>query len=124
MEKNLDLSFASEYDLSVDKDRDLDASIHAVYLSGCTEYNYDFTLYTGATLTVKNSSGTIVQTFDTDDGSIVLGLGGIFTLIKTAAQMDTVRAGCYRYDMYLRSSTYAKRAFLTGEITYIQNISN
>ena len=39
-------------------------------------------------------------------------------------EMNTVRAGCYRYDMYLSNHIYAKRGFLRGKITYTQNISN
>lgn len=124
MEKSVDLSFAAEYDLVFDKDKTLDVSISCTYFSGCTEYSYDFTPYTGATLTVKNESGTIVQTFTTIDGSIVLGVGGVFKLVKTAAQMDVPRAGtCYNYDMYLSSSTFPKRAFLRGKATYKQDYS-
>lgn len=73
---------------------------------------------------VKNDSGTIVQTFTTLDGSIVLGIGGVFKLVKTDVEMNFVRSGIYHYDMYLSSSTYPKRAFLTGKITYNQNYAN
>ena len=124
MEKTLDLSMSAEYDLIVDRDKTLNSSISCTYFSGETEYSYDFTFYTGATLTVKNNSGTIVQTFLTSDGSIVLQVGGVFKLIKTYTEMNTVRSGEYRYDMYLSNATYPKRAFLRGDITYIQNISN
>jgi hypothetical protein len=124
MEKLLDLSLSAEYDLIVDKNKSLSVSVSCTYFSGNTEYNYDLTLYTGATLTVKNDSGTIVQTFSTSDGSIVLQAGGIFKLVKTYVEMNTVRSGEYNYDMYLSNTTYPKRAFLRGKITYIQNISN
>lgn len=127
MEKLLDLSMSAEYDLVVDKNKSLSVSVSCTYFSGCTEYAYDFTPYTGATLTVKNDAGTIVQTFSTTDGSIVFVAptnAGVFKLVKTDVEMNTVRAGCYRYDMYLSNSTYPKRAFLRGKITYIQNISN
>jgi hypothetical protein len=124
MEKFIDLSMSTEYNLQVDKDRSLNSSIYCTYFSGCTEYNYDFTFYSGATLTVKNDSGTIVQTFSTLDGSIVLGVGGVFNLVKTSDEMNIVRAGNYNYDMYLSNATYPKRAFLRGKISYVQNISN
>jgi hypothetical protein len=124
MENTLDLSQSTKYDLIVEKDRTLSSSIYCTYYSGGTEYNYDLTPYTGATLVVKNASGTIIQTFNTSDGSITLGIGGLFKLIKSAEEMDTVRAGEYSYDMYLSSSTYPKRAFLRGKITYVQNTSN
>lgn len=124
MEKTLDLSMSSEYDLIVDRDKTLNVAVYCTYLSGNTEYNFDFTFYTGATLTVKNNSGTIIQTFNTTDGSIDLQVGGVFKLIKTADEMGTVRSGQYRYDMYLINATYPKRAFLDGDITYNQNIGN
>lgn len=124
MEKLVDLSLSAEYDLIVDKDKTLNVSVMCTYFSGCTEYNYDLTPYTGATITVKNDSGTIVQNFSTTDGSIVLGVGGVFKLIKTAEEMDKVRSGVYHYDMFLSNHSFPKRAFLRGKITYIQNISN
>lgn len=124
MEKQLDLSMSAEYDLIVDKDKTLNVAVSCTYFSGSTEYSFDFTSYTGATLTVKNKSGTILQTFSTTDGSIDLQVGGIFKLIKSYTEMNTVRSGKYDYDMYLSNSTYPKRAFLRGKITYIQNISN
>jgi len=124
MDKELDLSMVTEYDLIVSKDRTLNSSIYATYLSGTTEYAYDFTLYSGATMVVKNNSGTIVQTFSTTDGSIVLQAGGVFKLVKTAEEMNTVRSGEYNYDMYLINAEYPKRAFLRGQITYLQNTAN
>lgn len=124
MEKFLDLSLSAVYDIELDKNKSLNVSVSCTYFSGSTEYNYDLTIYTGATLTVKNDSGTIVQTFSTSDGSIVLQVGGIFKLVKTDVEMNAVRAGKYHYDMYLSNSTFPKRGFLRGSITYIQNISN
>jgi hypothetical protein len=124
MEKLLDLSLAAVYDIYVDKDKTLNVSISTTYFSGCTEYSYDFTPYTGATLVVKNQSGTIVQTFSTTDGSILLDVGGVFKLIKTDTEMNVVRAGCYKYDMYLSSATFPKRAFLSGDYIINQNVAN
>ena len=123
-EKLLDLSLSAEYNLVVDKNKSLSVSVSCTYFSGVTEYNYDLTIYTGATLTVKNDSGTIVQSFNTTDGSILLQVGGVFKLVKTDVEMNTVRSGEYHYDMFLTNSQYSKRAFLRGKITYIQNIAN
>jgi len=123
MEKQVDLALSSEYDLIVDKDRTLNRNIYCWYLSGCTEYEFNFSPYSGATMTVKNSSGTIVQSFSTTDGSIVLQAGGLLKLYKTAEEMDKVRSGEYRYDLFLTGSQYPKRAFLRGKINYLQNIA-
>ena len=125
MIQTLDLSSASEYDLIVSKDRTLNCSITCTYIDATGNTNYfDFSSYTGATLVIKNNAGTILMTFSVIDGSILLQSNGIFKLIKSSNLMDTVRAGCYNYDMYLSSSTYQKRGFLTGKITFIQNIAN
>jgi len=127
MEQQLDLSTASEYDLTVSKDRTLNTNITCTYIdtTGTTQY-FDFGAsgYTGATLMVKNQAGTILMQFNTSGGSITLGSNGVFNLKKTAVEMDAVRAGTYNYDMYLSSATFPKRAFLRGHITFIQNISN
>jgi len=122
MEKNLDLSYAAEYDLYFDKNKTLDVLVSCTYFSGCTEYSYDFTVWSAATITIKNDAGITVQTFSTSDGSIELQVGGVFRLLKTAAQMN-IRSGCYNYDMYLSSATFPKRAFLTGKAIYNEDYS-
>lgn len=125
MEKTLDLSYYSEYDLLVAKDRTLNVIITCTYIdSGGTEQYFDFSSYSGATLVVKNVSGTILMAFNTTDGSIVLGSNGSLKLAKTALEMDAIRAGCYQYDMYISNAIYPKRAFLRGSITWIQNTAN
>lgn len=127
MDKLLDLSTSVEYDLIACKDRTLNTNITCTYLNttGGTEYfQFGSSGYTGATLVIKNTAGTILMTFSTTDGSITLGSNGVFNLTKTSAEMDTIRAGCYPYDMYLSSPTFPKRAFLRGKITFIQNIAN
>jgi hypothetical protein len=123
MEKIVDLALSSEYNLIVDRDRTLNRNIYCWYLSGCTEYEFDFWPYSGATMTVKNSSGTVVQQFSTTDGSITLQSGGLLKLYKSANDMDKVRSGEYRYDLFLTGSQIEKRAFLRGSITYLQNIA-
>lgn len=123
MQNELDLFTASVYDIEVGKNRTLDMRITCTYLSGDTTMYFDFSTYSGATLTVKNASGTILMTFSTTDGSIVLLPDGIFSLNKTDEEMDKIRAGCYNYDMILQKDG-GKRAFLYGKITWIQNITN
>jgi hypothetical protein len=127
MDNTLDLFTASVYDIEVGKDRTLQSNITCTYLdtTGGTQF-FDFASsgYTGATLVVKNAQGTILMTFSTSDNSIILGSLGVFTLSKTSAEMDVIRAGQYNYDMYLSSIVLPKRAFLYGKITFIQNIAN
>jgi hypothetical protein len=128
MEKTLDLAMSTEYDLVFDRSRTLKHTLYCFFYTGNTcsvEYPFDFNNYTGATMTVKNTSGTIVQIFSTSDGSISFGSGGKLIFSKTAEEMALVRAGnCYVYDLYLSSSSYPKRAFLIGQINYVQNIGS
>ena len=125
MDKTLELFLSAEYNLEVDKDRTLNSELYCYYYSGDTEteLNYDFTFYTGATMSVKNNSGTQVMLFSTDDGSITLGVGGVLTLTKTGEEMNKVRSGVYKYDIYLSSAAWPKRGFLRGDITFYQNIA-
>jgi hypothetical protein len=123
--QSLDLSLSSEYDLLADKDRSLNAIVNATFISGNTEVPFYFSGYTGATLTVKNQQGTILQVYSTIDNSIILSsTGNTFQLIKSFADMNAVRAGTYLYDMYLSNALLPRRAFLWGKITYRQNIGN
>lgn len=122
----LDLCQDSVFNLTINKQRTLDVNIAAYYFSGDTEMEFDFSSYTGATLQVRTKPDApfVVLEFDTDDGSIVLpASGGTFNLNKTATQLSIVRAGEYHYDMYLKSSAYPKRAFLSGIFTINNRIT-
>jgi hypothetical protein len=124
----LDLRQSTSYDMMINKNRTLKASIACVYYTGTTtqtEVDFSFAGYTGATLNVKrnsNSSQTILD-FDTDDGSIILSIGNTFQLIKTAAELQVLLTGEFKYDMYLKSASYPKRAFLSGKFIIIDTIT-
>ena len=124
MSTELDLSFASEYDLICDKDRILNVLINCTYLNAGVVTNFDFTPYTFATLVVKNAQGTIMMVFSTDDGSIELQANGILKLYKTPEEMNGIRSGSYNYDMYISSNDLPKRGFLRGKISFNQNTAN
>ena len=113
----LDIRQDSIYDMLVNRNRTLDQTFNAYFTSGDTEYNFDFSVYTGATMEVRKQFGSTFTalTFSTDDSSIVLGLDGEFKLVKSAADLQKVRAGDYIYDMYLTSTSTPKRAFLSGD---------
>ena len=124
--QNLDIRQDSQYNLILNKQRTLNTNITATYISGGTEYEFDFSSYSAATLQCRRKPDApfVVLQFNTTDGSIVLpATGGTFQLIKTDTELADVRAGEYYYDMYLSSVTYPKRAFLSGQITIISNIS-
>ena len=121
----LDTREDATYDILINKDRTLNQQFVAYFESGGTEYNFVFTSYTGASLQVrKNYNSTpIILEFSTDDGSIVLGNDGAFSLIKSAADLEIVRAADYIYDMYLNSASAPKRAFLSGKFTITDRVT-
>lgn len=121
----IELTQDMTYNLVINKNRDLNQEIQAEIYSGKTFVsNFDFTGYTGATLTVKlkPQDNYSILTFSTTDSSIVLGANGIFSLVKTAAELQNIKAGTFSYSMYLTSSTQSKRAFLSGQFTLIENV--
>lgn len=125
-QNELDLVQDSAFNLTINKRRTLNVNITAYYLSGGTEVDFDFSSYTGAVLQVRTKPDApfVVLEFSTDDGSITLpATGGTFNLFKSAEDLVNVRAGEYRYDMYLISATYPKRAFLSGVFTINSTIT-
>lgn len=125
MNCTLDLTQDMIYNLVINKDRDLDQEIQAEIYSGETFIqNFNFTGYTGATLNVKlkPQDNYNILTFSTADGSIVLGSNGVFSLVKTAVELQNIKAGTFVYNMYLSSTLQAKRAFISGSFIINQNI--
>jgi len=127
-QNTLDIRQSAEYDIIINKDRTLKSVFECSYYTGTTtpvEVDYDFSSYTGATLNVKRQpkSDVTILDFDTDDGSIVLSSGNTFSLNKTYTEVASLQAGEYKYDMYLKSSTYPKRAFLSGDFIITDRIT-
>ena len=122
----LDIRQDSIYDLKVNRNRTLNQTFDAYFTSGDTEYNFDFSVYTGATMEVRKQFGSSFTAlrFSTDDNSIVLGLNGQFTLTKSAEALQKVRAGDYIYDFYLSSASTPKRAFLSGDFKLHNYVTN
>jgi len=121
----IDLRQDAYYNLEIKKDRTLNSVISCVYMSGDTEVDFDFSSYSGATLDVKReskSSQTLLN-FSTTDGSIVLSTGNTFQLLKSATELATLPVGTFKYDMYLESTTYPKRAFLWGQFIISDRIT-
>lgn len=124
-ECTIDLTQDASYNLVINKNRDLNQEIQAEIYSGSTKLaNFSFSGYTGATLIVrvKPQDNYSVLTFSTTDGSITLGPQGLFSLIKTASELQNVKSGTFFYNMYLSSDTKQKRAFLSGQFTITQNV--
>ena len=98
---------------------------HSQILSGDTLVDYDLTVFSGATLQVRKSynSPIVELSFTTEAGSIILNPLGRFELILNDVEMNVLRSGEYVYDMYLRSSTYAKRDFIYGEFTISEKVT-
>jgi hypothetical protein len=118
--ETIDLRQSTDIDMVISKSMDLDAVLTCQYYTGTTSadiVDFDFTNYTGATLVVKQNykNDKAILTFDTLDGSIVLGTtGGTFQLKKTSTELSTLPIGQMEYTMWLRSSTQSHRGFLSG----------
>ena len=124
-QNTLDLRQDTQYDLEIKKDRTLSATISCVFMSGTTEADFDFSSYSGATLQVKRdsrSSNTILE-FTTLDSSIILSTGNTFQLNKTFTELASIPVGEFEYDMYISSTTYPKRAFLSGSFIISDRIT-
>ena len=124
--QDLDLRQDSLFNLTVNKQRTLTANITSYYMSGETEVDFDFSSYSSALLQLrtKPQAPFVILEFNTDDSSIVLpATGGTFQLHKTWEELQNVRSGEYHYDMWISSATYPKRAFLSGVMTIISNIT-
>jgi len=122
--EELDLLKSGDYDLKFKTNRSLSQSFHATFLSGHTEYDFDLSVYTGASLTVRKAAtdNYSILNFDTDDSSIELNSNGRFKLVKSAEEMN-VKSGEYVYDMYLRNADLPKREFLRGNFTLLKDVT-
>lgn len=119
----LDIRKDGNYNIIFQVNRTLNQEFEATFYSGTTEYPFDFTEYTGASLSVRTKPDfpNAVLEFDTTDGSIILGNNGIFALVKTDEEMN-VRHGDYVYDMYLRKDD-TKREFLRGNFKLTNDVT-
>ena len=123
---NLDIRKDGDYDIIFQVNRTLAQEFQATFFSGETEYNFDFTDYNAAVLQVRTKPDfpTIILEFNTSDNSIILGNDGIFSLTKSADDMN-IRFGEYVYDMYLVpiADATSKREFMRGKFTLTDDVT-
>jgi hypothetical protein len=113
MEQTLDLCSGDDI-IYADINSRISILIICVNFDGIVNYSFDFTSYIGATLTVKDESESIIMTFSTLDGSIVLKDRGVFELIKDNNEIS----GKYDYQMYLSSEEDSMINFISGKIIF------
>jgi len=118
MEQILDLSFARDYDIYVNNIDFVDVTITCIYFIDINEFSFDFARYSGATMIITDDDETIVETFSTLDGSIVLEDNGIFKIIKNYDEMDEHISGKFNYNMNLSSNESPNIDFLSGKIIF------
>ena len=123
---NLDIRKDGNYNIIFQVNRTLNQQFQATFYSGTTEMNFDFTPYSGAVLQVRTKPDfpNVLLEFNTADGSIILGLDGVFELTKSAEEMN-VRWGEYVYDLYLipSSEPNTKREFMRGKFTLTDDVT-
>jgi hypothetical protein len=111
----------------VNKNRDLNAILHCVYLSGGTEVDFNFEEYDYAIMHVKQKP---------DSNNVILALSNIVTpktiellpegrikFVATPSVMN-VRSGSYVYDLYLYNDEFPKRAFMSGAFIIQDTVTN
>ena len=128
MSKSTDSRQGALLDFEAEKGRTFYRILHCqFYDSGHTLQDFQWTNYSGATMSVKRTSkGSVIELhFTTDDGTLVLDNDGRLTFNQTAEVMDTIRAGDYQYDLYILGTdpNYAERDFLYGKFTVASKIT-
>lgn len=126
MKQILDFTQDINVDIEINKNRDLDATLHCVYVDGeGVENNFEFAEYTTALLQVKKSadSDVVALALSTIAGSIQLLPEGRIRFRLKPEEVN-VRAGKYVYDLYLFNSTYKKRQFMSGNFIIKDTITN
>ena len=125
MAKVTDIRLGVRVDIVARKGADFHRRLHVQYYSGTTLVDFDFSMYTGATLQVrrKPNSPIVELTFSTAASSIVFGTSGRFDLELDWETMNNIRSGEYDYDMYLSNSQYDKRDFMFGKFIIADKIT-
>lgn len=125
MNKIIDFTQDASYDMIVNKNRNLNAYLHCVYVDNGIEYDFDFTVYEVAMLHVKQkpNSTTPLLVLSTINNTIELLDEGRIRFVADPADLN-VRAGEYVYDMYLYNEDYTKRQFLSGRFIIQETVTN
>lgn len=124
MNKLIDFTQDTSYDMIVNKNRNLNAVLHSTYVENGIEQDFDFTPYEVALMHVKKSyTSNPVLVLSTINNTIELLPDG---RIKFVAEPDVmnVRSGEYVYDLYLYSSDMIKRQFLSGKFIIQDTVTN
>lgn len=126
MKQILDFTQDINVDIEINRNRDLDATLHCVYVDGeGIENNFEFAEYTTALLQVKKSpdSDVVSLVLSTISNTIQLLPEGRIRFRLKPEEVN-VRAGKYIYDLYLFNSTYKKRQFMSGNFIIKDTVTN
>lgn len=126
MKQILDFTQDINVDIEINRNRDLDATLHCVYVDGeGIENNFEFAEYTTALLQVKKSpdSDVVSLVLSTISNTIQLLPEGRIRFRLKPEEVN-VRAGKYVYDLYLFNSTYKKRQFMSGNFIIKDTVTN
>ena len=123
---NLDIRKDGDYNIIFQTNRTLEQEFQATFITGETEFNFNFDDYDSAVLQVRTKPEfpNVILEFNTSDNSIILGNDGVFKLTKSAEEMN-IRFGEYVYDMYitLTAEPTSKREFMRGKFTLTDDVS-
>lgn len=125
MNKIIEFTQDTAYDLVVNKNRNLNATLHCIYVEDGVEYDFNFQDYDTALMHVKKRSddNTIILALSTIENTIELLPQGRIKFVADPEKMN-VRAGEYVYDIYLYSTDYTKRQFMSGRFIIKSTVTN
>ena len=125
MNRVLEFTTDSQYDIVVNKNRNVKATLHCVYIEEGQEMDFNFNDYEEAIMHVKkrHEDEKVILALSTVEGTIELQPEGRI-LFKAEPDKMNIRAGEYVYDLYLFKADMIKRAFLSGKFIVNQTVTN
>jgi len=125
MNQIIDFTQDTSYDIVVNRNRTLKAVLHCQYLSGSTYVDFNFDEYDTVLMHVKQKpdSDNVLLALSSINNTLVMLPDGRLSFDVDNTTMN-LRAGEYVYDIYLYSTDYAKRAFMSGKFIVNSTVTN
>lgn len=116
MNQIIDFTQDCNYDIVVNMNRTLKATLHCQFLSGDTYVDFSFDEYSAIIMQVKQKpdSENVILALSSINNRLVMHDEGRLEFDVDNSTMN-IRAGEYVYDIYLYSTTFPKRAFMSGK---------
>ena len=128
MNRVLEFTTDVNFDIVINRNRDLDQTLHCVLreIGMEEEMNFDFSLYEEAIMHVKKRHDdlNVALTLNTVNGTIQFLDKGILKFKAEPSYLKKIRAGEYVYDLYLYGNGFTKRQFISGKFIVKDTTTN